>query len=256
MPSLFAWCTQFLAPWWGITKRMAALASSIPSRRKKPKRIPAGQSRTSFERALRRTRFRRFKRRYRACLSRSGSHCFRRGSRHRIRGRIIVAAPIVTAAGEPMPAIASYRIYRSEIHPPATASPPQELPVGRPESHAALLAASESNSYRDTSFVFERTYVYTVRSVIQVEGKELESSDSQPVTVTPRDIFPPAARKASSPRCFRARLQARFLLISPGASILKPIWPDIASIEVSRKASGDNLLRPNYCPLLRFVIRL
>jgi hypothetical protein len=102
-------------------------------------------------------------------------------------------APIVTAAGEPMPAIAGYRIYRSEIHPPATASPPQELPAGRPESHAALLAASESNSYRDTSLVFERTYVYTVRSVIQVEGKELESSDSQPVTVTPRDIFPPAA---------------------------------------------------------------
>src|SRR5207248_8179542 len=32
-----------------------------------------------------------------------------------------------------------------------------------------------------------------VRSVIQVEGNELESSDSPPVTVTPRDTFPPAA---------------------------------------------------------------
>ena len=40
--------------------------------------------------------------------------------------------------------------------------------------------------------LFDHTYVYTVRSVIQVEGSDLESSDSQPVTVTPRDIFPPA----------------------------------------------------------------
>jgi fibronectin type 3 domain-containing protein len=32
-----------------------------------------------------------------------------------------------------------------------------------------------------------------VRSVMQVEGVELESSDSRPVTVTPQDTFPPAA---------------------------------------------------------------
>src|SRR5207245_784236 len=41
-------------------------------------------------------------------------------------------------------------------------------------------------------FLFDHTYSYTVRSVVVVEGNELESSDSQPVTVTPRDIFPPA----------------------------------------------------------------
>ena len=65
--------------------------------------------------------------------------------------------------------------------------------LGQPETHAALLASSEISSYRDTSVVFDHTYVYTVRSVIQIGGKELESSDSQPVTFTPRDIFPPAA---------------------------------------------------------------
>src|SRR6266576_5607833 len=32
------------------------------------------------------------------------------------------------AAGEPMPAITGYRIYRSEIHPSAPASPPQDIP--------------------------------------------------------------------------------------------------------------------------------
>jgi len=93
------------------------------------------------------------------------------------------------AAGEPMPAITGYRIYRSEIHPSAPASPPQDIP----ESQAAQLASSQTNSYRDTSIVFDHAYIYVVRSVIQVEGNELESSDSPPVTVTPRDTFPPAA---------------------------------------------------------------
>lgn len=102
-------------------------------------------------------------------------------------------APSVTAAGEPVSTISGYRIYRSEFHPSAPGSFPQDLRPGQPESPAALLASSETNSYRDSSFVFDHTYAYTVRSVIQVEGNELESSDSQVVTVTPRDIFPPAA---------------------------------------------------------------
>jgi hypothetical protein len=104
--------------------------------------------------------------------------------------------PSGTAAGDPINAITGYRIYRSEIHSPAAAASSaqvQSLPPGKPESHPALLAASESESYRDTSVAFDHTYVYTVRSIIQVEGKELESSDSPSVTVTPRDIFPPAA---------------------------------------------------------------
>jgi hypothetical protein len=101
--------------------------------------------------------------------------------------------PAVTAAGEPVTTITGYRIYRSETNRAAAGSTPQELPQGKPEVHAALLASSETNHYRDTSVVFDHTYVYLVRSVIQVEGTELESSDSQPVSVTPRDIFPPAA---------------------------------------------------------------
>ena len=100
--------------------------------------------------------------------------------------------PARTAAGAPAPAITGYRIYRSEIHPPAPSSSPEELPQGKPESHAALLASSESNNYRDTSVVFDHSYLYIVRSAIHVEGDELESSDSQPVTVTPHDTFPPA----------------------------------------------------------------
>ena len=100
--------------------------------------------------------------------------------------------PVRTAAGEPAPTITGYRVYRSEIHPSAPSSSPEDLPQGKPESHAALLASSETNNYRDTSIVFDHAYVYIVRSVIQGEGEELESSDSQPVKVTPHDTFPPA----------------------------------------------------------------
>jgi hypothetical protein len=100
--------------------------------------------------------------------------------------------PSGTAAESPINAITSYRIYRSEIHPSAVASPPQGFSPERTVTRATLLASSETNSYRDTSAVFDHTYAYTVRSVIWVEGNEVESSDSQPVTVAPRDIFPPS----------------------------------------------------------------
>jgi hypothetical protein len=103
--------------------------------------------------------------------------------------------PTATAAGELASSISGYRVYRAEIRPstPASGGQPQYLPGGKPEAHAALLASSETNSFRDTSMVFDHTYVYTVRSIIQIEGNGLESSDSPPVTVTPRDVFPPAA---------------------------------------------------------------
>jgi hypothetical protein len=101
--------------------------------------------------------------------------------------------PMTTAAGEPVSNITGYKIYRSETNTAAAGSTPQGPAQAKPESRGALLGPSETNSYRDSSMVFDHTYVYTVRSVIQVEGGELESSDSQPVTVAPRDIFPPAA---------------------------------------------------------------
>jgi hypothetical protein len=100
--------------------------------------------------------------------------------------------PTASAAGKPVAAVTGYKIYRSETQTPAAGSPAKDLPPGKAEAHAALLASSETNSYRDTSMVFDHTYIYLVRSVIQSEGSELESSDSQPLTVTPRDTFPPA----------------------------------------------------------------
>jgi fibronectin type 3 domain-containing protein len=101
--------------------------------------------------------------------------------------------PARTSAGEPLSSIASYRIYRSETASSAVPSSAPVPPQGKKESPSSLLATSETNSYRDTIFAFDHTYVYSVRSVIQADGSELESDASPPVTVTPRDTFPPAA---------------------------------------------------------------
>jgi len=101
-------------------------------------------------------------------------------------------APTLSSGGDPLSASIRYRIYRSEISPAEGPSPrvPQH---GKREVESAPLASSDSNHYPDTAFTFERTYVYTVRSVIQVENGSVESADSEPVTVTPHDTFPPDA---------------------------------------------------------------
>lgn len=103
------------------------------------------------------------------------------------------AGPTQTSAGDALAAVAGYRIYRVEANPSADAPSTQVLSQGKGAVQTEALASSETSNYRDTAFQFDHTYVYTVRTVMQMEGVEIESSDSQPVTVTPRDIFPPAA---------------------------------------------------------------
>ncbi len=103
------------------------------------------------------------------------------------------SVPTSTSAGDPVSALIGYRVYRSEAGPPADSSLTQVPVPGKGAGPASALAYSETNSYRDNSFSFDHTYVYAVRSVIQADDHELESSDSQPVVVTPRDTFPPAA---------------------------------------------------------------
>jgi len=101
--------------------------------------------------------------------------------------------PTQTSAGDALPALAGYRVYRAEITT-AAGAPVVLAPLrGNAAAQQAALGFAESNAYRDTSFEFDHKYVYVVRSVILVEGRELESSDSQAATLTPRDTFPPAA---------------------------------------------------------------
>ena len=100
--------------------------------------------------------------------------------------------PQRTTSGAPITAPASYRIYRSEAEPNALTSDPAKLKKKAP---AELLGVSPTPAYRDAQIEFDRTYVYTVRSVTQYELDSVESADSKPAALTLKDIFAPAAPK-------------------------------------------------------------
>jgi hypothetical protein len=94
-------------------------------------------------------------------------------------------------------AIAGYRVYRGELAAqaaaPASAPPETDLAKMKFLAPLALLGPASETSFDDPQFEFAHTYVYSVRSVAQFGPDSIESADSAPVIVTPRDIFPPAA---------------------------------------------------------------
>jgi hypothetical protein len=103
------------------------------------------------------------------------------------------SAPTRTSAGDPLPSISEYHVYRGEIDPASAAAAANDLSQAKWKSPLVFLGSSPTNSYRDTAFDFGKTYLYTVRTVIPGDGSTIESSDSVPAIVTPSDIFPPAA---------------------------------------------------------------
>jgi len=86
----------------------------------------------------------------------------------------------------------SYRVYRTVIES-GQLNPPQDLSQGRLKTPLELEGSSPSAEFRDSHFEFGTPYLYTVRSVAQFGADTVESADSAPVIVTPRDVFPPAA---------------------------------------------------------------
>ena len=102
-------------------------------------------------------------------------------------------APGRTSAGDPLPAISGYRIYRGEIASGTPAPGGKDLSVVKWISPLALLGPSSGNAYHDAQFEFGKTYVYTVRTLITQDGVEIESDNSDPATVAAVDTFPPAA---------------------------------------------------------------
>jgi uncharacterized protein len=102
------------------------------------------------------------------------------------------AVPTRTSGGDPLGAISGYRVYRGELDPSSADAAAKDLAKAKWKLALTLLASPTENSYQDTLFDFGKTYVYVVRSVVMVEGNALESDDSAPAIVAPRDIFPPA----------------------------------------------------------------
>ena len=95
------------------------------------------------------------------------------------------------------PNIAFYRVFRAEMessqnagaNPAATSN----MEAFNPKVPFARIAEAASPPYTDTQTELGKTYVYSVRSVAQYPGVQIESLDSNFATITPKDVFPPPA---------------------------------------------------------------
>jgi hypothetical protein len=101
-------------------------------------------------------------------------------------------APSKTSAGDPLPSAPAYRVYRGELDPGSAEAAAKDLAHAKWRVRPALLAPAESNAYRDSAFEFGRTYAYFVRSVVSPSAEPIESANSAPAILTPKDTFPPA----------------------------------------------------------------
>jgi hypothetical protein len=122
------------------------------------------------------------------------------------------AAPRRTPLGR-VPPLAGYRIYRGEAQAtpvasasseaaspaaassPSTSAPLPGIPASPPALRTPLVKIGESASLRfsDANAEYGRSYVYSVRSVLDYSGAMIESADSNFLTIVPSDTFPPAA---------------------------------------------------------------
>lgn len=101
-------------------------------------------------------------------------------------------APNKTSAGAPLEQLAGYRVLRGEIDPSSAQAAAEDIAQAKWKSPLTLLAPAAENSYRDTLFEFDKTYLYVVRAVALAGDGPVESDDSAPVVVSPKDTFPPA----------------------------------------------------------------
>jgi hypothetical protein len=99
--------------------------------------------------------------------------------------------PASNTYGGALAAPVAFRIYRAELEPGAQA--PADLSQAKLRAPLALLGPSPTAGFRDEHFTFGNTYLYVVRAVVEESGQSVESADSTPVVVTPKDVFPPAA---------------------------------------------------------------
>jgi len=101
-------------------------------------------------------------------------------------------APTATSAGAQLPPIAEFHVYRGELDPASAEAAGKDLHAAVWRVPLLLLASTSTVEYQDSTFDFDRTYAYVVRSAISEGGSLLESGDSNVAFLTPKDVFPPA----------------------------------------------------------------
>jgi hypothetical protein len=126
--------------------------------------------------------------------------------------------------------VTEYHIYRGELDASSPAPANGDLSEVKWKNAPLLLAPTQSNSYDDVLFEFGKTYVYLIRSVSWADGNPVESDDSVPAIVTPRDTFPPAV-----PR----NVVAAVLPGADGGQVVDLSWsinvePDLAGYRIYR----------------------
>jgi len=111
--------------------------------------------------------------------------------------------------------VTEYHVYRGELDAAtASAASTKDLAHVTWKSPLVQIASVTSPEYLDTGFDYGKTYVYVVRSLVVVQGTPIESGDSAPAIVTPKDTFPPESPQglvatpiaAQTPRSFAVEL--------------------------------------------------
>jgi hypothetical protein len=160
------------------------------------------------------------------------------------------APPAGSSESAQIPSDAHYRIFRAEAPANTAASPAQAGNENQSAPHLEQLAELPLTvmTYEDTNFAFDRTYIYSVRTVAKFGANWIESDDSNLLTVTPKDIFPPSAP------------QGIVIVYVPAATgvpaHLEISWSispetDLAGYDIYRKEQGnDTALKLNPRPLL------
>jgi len=133
------------------------------------------------------------------------------------------------------PNIAFYRVYRAEMesapNPGANPAADGNTEPANPKVPFARIAEAASPPYTDTQTELGKTYTYSVRSVAQYPGVQLESVDSNFATITPKDVFPPPAPQD---------LVAAFVPAAGGT----PAYLDLSwSISAATDIAGYNVYR-------------
>jgi hypothetical protein len=156
-------------------------------------------------------------------------------------------APSKTSAGDALQSAPSYNVYRGELDPASAEGAAKDLAQAKWRVRPVLLAPTEATTYRDSAFEFGKTYVYVVHSVVSPSGELVESADSSPAILTPKDTFPPAVPSG---------LVAAVLAGPSGAPQVDLSWSinaetDLAGYRVYRSEQGGTrgaLVAPELLP--------